>query len=176
MRKKLYRGLMTRAITKSVFIDTRAVNKDAARVQIANRSINDTDLEWEVDECSTPGEPYWGDDSDEALELVPESIRYEHDCEQCTLLGQYKEYDLYYCTKQGAGLGTVVARHGDEGREYASGPRTGLLLSVRAGWALADIAGLTGPTSVEEPPRASEDPERGAASMFITLKYSVVTV
>jgi hypothetical protein len=43
--------------------------------------------------------------------------RFEHDCESCLFLGQYKEYDLYIC------LGTnhtPIARYGEKG-DYLSG-------------------------------------------------------
>jgi hypothetical protein len=53
--------------------------------------------------------------------------RYQHDCEACTYLGRYADAaghisDLYFCIQGlGAGLPTVVARHGDRGHEYTSG-------------------------------------------------------
>lgn len=43
-----------------------------------------------------------------------------HDCTACTPLGQYGEFDLYYC-QQGIGWPTVIARYGHEGSEYRSG-------------------------------------------------------
>lgn len=43
--------------------------------------------------------------------------RYTHDCGECEFLGQYKEYDLYYCEKEP----TVIARYGNDGPEYMSG-------------------------------------------------------
>ena len=46
-----------------------------------------------------------------------EKPRYEHDCNTCVFLGQWKEYDLYYCS----GEPTVVARWSDEGGDYNSG-------------------------------------------------------
>ncbi len=48
-----------------------------------------------------------------------EKPRYEHDCESCTFLGQFYEYDLYFCLK--GHLSTVIARYGHEGYEYLSG-------------------------------------------------------
>jgi len=49
--------------------------------------------------------------------------RYIHNCSACVFLGRYKEHDLYVC--QGSGghkeISTVVARFGDEGRNYTSG-------------------------------------------------------
>lgn len=49
-----------------------------------------------------------------------QSPRFAHDCEKCIFLGQYKEYDLYFC-KQGGCHPTVIARYGNEGCEYCSG-------------------------------------------------------
>jgi hypothetical protein len=40
--------------------------------------------------------------------------KYEHDCDKCTFLGPYREYDLYVCD------GTVLARYGS-GSRYVSG-------------------------------------------------------
>lgn len=45
--------------------------------------------------------------------------RYEHDCAVCRSLGQWKQYDLYFCEKQAAGP-TVIARYG-VGGDYLSG-------------------------------------------------------
>ena len=45
--------------------------------------------------------------------------RYEHDCSNCTYLGQYEEYDLYYCEQMG--WPTVICRYGSDGPEYNSG-------------------------------------------------------
>ena len=52
---------------------------------------------------------------------------YEHDCDNCKFLGNYKSpesgdnqtYDLYFCP----GEDTVIARYGNNGWEYASGLR-----------------------------------------------------
>lgn len=46
--------------------------------------------------------------------MVP---RYVHDCDSCIYLGQYKKYDLYYCS----GEYTIVCRYSDEGPDYTSG-------------------------------------------------------
>lgn len=48
--------------------------------------------------------------------------QYQHDCDECTFLGQYGNYDLYFCT-QGGGYRspTVIARYGNDGPEYTSG-------------------------------------------------------
>lgn len=45
--------------------------------------------------------------------------RYQHDCEECTFLGQYNEYDLYHCNQRGRP--TVIARYSDDGPDYMSG-------------------------------------------------------
>ena len=44
--------------------------------------------------------------------------RYEHDCKSCAYLGQYREYDLYYCPQHE--FPTVIARFG-KGPDYKSG-------------------------------------------------------
>jgi hypothetical protein len=45
------------------------------------------------------------------------ATRYDHDCEACTFLGQYNQYDLYYCHSEP----TVIARYANEGAAYTSG-------------------------------------------------------
>lgn len=46
--------------------------------------------------------------------------RYTHDCVDCEFLGEWKEYDLYFCT-QGGVRATVIGRYGNEGPDYSSG-------------------------------------------------------
>jgi hypothetical protein len=46
-------------------------------------------------------------------------MRYQHDCEQCVPLGEYNEFDLYFCPQ--GGMPTVVARYGNAGKDYNSG-------------------------------------------------------
>lgn len=47
-------------------------------------------------------------------------MRHEHDCDKCHPLGEFKEFDLYFC-EQAPGFGhTVIARYGKEG-DYFSG-------------------------------------------------------
>lgn len=41
-----------------------------------------------------------------------------HDCDACKPLGQFGEYDLYYCGQRGDP--TVIARYGPDG-DYLSG-------------------------------------------------------
>lgn len=50
---------------------------------------------------------------------MSEKPRYTHECECCTFLGRYDEYDLYHCTQ--SGIPTVLARYGNKGPEYLSG-------------------------------------------------------
>lgn len=45
-------------------------------------------------------------------------MRHEHDCKQCKPLGQFCEYDLYFCDRTGK---TLIARFGDKGRDHLSG-------------------------------------------------------
>jgi hypothetical protein len=43
--------------------------------------------------------------------------RFEHDCKACVYLGQFKEYDLYFCP----GEPTVICRYSSEEGDYGSG-------------------------------------------------------
>ena len=57
-------------------------------------------------------------------EDIPDEVqpRFTHDCDACKFLGQIHDevlYDLYFCPQ--AGMSTVIARFGNEGREYKSG-------------------------------------------------------
>jgi hypothetical protein len=57
------------------------------------------------------------------LNMTP---RYTHDCKACVFLGRNDNFDTYWCpaeafSKETMG-GSVVARYGNEGAEYASGP------------------------------------------------------
>jgi len=47
--------------------------------------------------------------------------RYQHDCTSCIFLGQYNEFDLYFCGTQMVGGSTVIARFSDYGPDYQSG-------------------------------------------------------
>ena len=44
-------------------------------------------------------------------------MRYKHDCDNCTPIGEYMDYDLYYCK---ACSPTIVARYGNEPDNYIS--------------------------------------------------------
>ena len=46
-------------------------------------------------------------------------MRHEHDCEKCKILGEFQEFDLYFCEQQIGGA-TVIARFGPDG-DYSSG-------------------------------------------------------
>lgn len=50
--------------------------------------------------------------------------RFEHDCDECVFIGHYGGHDLYRCPQMG--MPTIVARYGDDGAEYTSGPRVAL--------------------------------------------------
>jgi hypothetical protein len=52
--------------------------------------------------------------------MTTDKPRYEHDCNACTFLGQYEDYDLYFCLR-GGNRPTVIYRYGDEGSQYSSG-------------------------------------------------------
>jgi hypothetical protein len=50
--------------------------------------------------------------------------RYDHDCQACEFLGQYKEFDLYYCPqtkKEDIFGGSVIARRSSKDSDYMSG-------------------------------------------------------
>jgi hypothetical protein len=68
--------------------------------------------------------------------------RYEHDCNHCVFLGQYGEYDLYYCPQPMIHLPTIVARFGDWGGDYHSGRFPGSSW-FDEGWDRANNLGLT---------------------------------
>lgn len=50
---------------------------------------------------------------------------YNHSCDNCVFLGSYQfddiKYDLYVCSNQEKKIATLVARYGDNKREYISG-------------------------------------------------------
>ena len=48
--------------------------------------------------------------------------RFTHDCTRCRYLGQHGAYDLYVCTHVVHYGSIVLARYGNAGHEYASGP------------------------------------------------------
>lgn len=60
---------------------------------------------------------------------------YTHDCDKCHFLGNFTynaplwnnttelmQFDLYRCATTSLGKHTIIARHGDDGPEYASMP------------------------------------------------------
>jgi hypothetical protein len=48
---------------------------------------------------------------------------FTHDCDVCRFLGSEHGHDLYFCPSPGGvEFGSVVARFGSEGRDYASMP------------------------------------------------------
>lgn len=51
---------------------------------------------------------------------MSESPRYRHDCDSCIYLGAFGRFDLWHCPHCDGG--SVIARYGDEGAQYASGP------------------------------------------------------
>jgi hypothetical protein len=46
--------------------------------------------------------------------------RYKHDCDACKFIGNHLQYDVYHCS--GILGGSVIARFGNKGSEYASAP------------------------------------------------------
>jgi hypothetical protein len=56
---------------------------------------------------------------------------YQHDCDACRFMGTVADsyargeagwVDLYHCPRGVIGGGSLIARYGDEGREYLSSP------------------------------------------------------
>jgi len=54
------------------------------------------------------------------VDIQAPTPRFTHDCERCRFLGDYEEYDLYVCARDGK-IDTVIARYGSDGPEYMSG-------------------------------------------------------
>lgn len=48
-------------------------------------------------------------------------MRYDHDCTNCKPLGEFGDYDLYFCPLGGGVNPTLIARYGSEGGSYKSG-------------------------------------------------------
>ncbi len=48
-------------------------------------------------------------------------MRYAHDCDECVPLGEYKEFDLYFCRQGRLDVPPVLARYGNDGPQYSSG-------------------------------------------------------
>ena len=46
--------------------------------------------------------------------------KFKHDCDKCLFLGHYRGYDCYICPNKDNG--TLVARNGNDGTQYASVP------------------------------------------------------
>lgn len=47
-------------------------------------------------------------------------MRYQHDCDKCTFLGEHENADLYFCP-QGGLSPTVIARYSSVPPDYESG-------------------------------------------------------
>jgi len=49
--------------------------------------------------------------------------KFQHDCTHCEFLGHYFGHDVYLCRHSENSIGpTIIARHGDQGHQYASTP------------------------------------------------------
>jgi len=55
--------------------------------------------------------------------------RFQHDCDKCIFLGHFNEHDVYFCPKSNGG--SLLARYGDDGPDYASSPVCCLAVSMR---------------------------------------------
>jgi hypothetical protein len=72
-------------------------------------------MEKPMTENNTENAPSTAEVQSDSTVLV---MRHPHDCEKCSPLGQYNDYDLYYCDQ--SGRPTVIARYGIDG-EYRCG-------------------------------------------------------
>lgn len=61
--------------------------------------------------------------------------QFEHDCDSCTFIGRHGGYDLYLC-QQGGLAPTIIARFGDDGPSYHSGPS---VLIQQEGWPILEL-------------------------------------
>jgi hypothetical protein len=58
-------------------------------------------------------------------------IRYQHDCEKCKFLGQFQEFDLYWCESfSSPTLDSLLARYGSDGPKYLSSHPPGAFSGV----------------------------------------------
>lgn len=49
--------------------------------------------------------------------------KFIHDCSGCLFLGNYKQYDVYFCPNAESFCGgSIILRFGDDGPEYNSAP------------------------------------------------------
>jgi hypothetical protein len=56
--------------------------------------------------------------------------KFQHDCDCCTFYGHLYDHDVYQCGK------SLIARHGNEGGEYASWPKAVFIdVLARESWA-----------------------------------------
>ncbi len=56
-----------------------------------------------------------------AVHFKSQSNRFWHDCDACKFLGQFEEYDLYWCINPShRPLDSLLFRFGNEGCEYLS--------------------------------------------------------
>lgn len=54
------------------------------------------------------------------LNLSNKSLFY-HNCKKCCFLGTFDGNDLYFCSYGNMGIPTVIARYGEDPRDYWSG-------------------------------------------------------
>lgn len=62
--------------------------------------------------------------------------KFTHDCDRCQFLGHYFGHDVYVCNGGGntlMGMGSIIARYGDDGPDYASQPLCVLKSSLTGG-------------------------------------------
>lgn len=56
--------------------------------------------------------------------------KFQHDCDTCTFLGTFFDHDVYHCGNN-MGNGSIIARYGSDGPEYASMPLDALKSSLQ---------------------------------------------
>lgn len=56
--------------------------------------------------------------------------RFQHDCPRCTFLGHYAGHDVYSCPSIAPGRLSLLARYGNEGREYYSTDAASMKTSI----------------------------------------------
>lgn len=95
--------------------------------------------------------------------------RFKHDCNSCIFLGQYNEYDLYFCPpheKASKAGGSLIARDSDRGQDYTSKDTVGFLCGAARELAFG-ISNLNGDGSTTQMPPRQGNPLAVAFSRVI---------
>ena len=143
MRDRQFKALVTRDRTESAEVTVYA--RDQARggrqaLSLADDPPKGVVIDWQPNVHH--GRAYYGDPTEDVVE-VPQAMRYEHDWDSSILVGQFSQFDLYYCPPSDDENEKIVARSGDEAHEYVSGNRRMDHPGIKAGWMLADLMSVT---------------------------------